>query len=402
MRFSLDELDIDEKRELVRMIAQKKAGLIDQDWSEICEMYGLDINVSTLRKAGLGIKLAADANLLCEEAAEGSVAEISDGYVDRQKLRELAKRANTVYRAEARSELLREEIREAIKGLPPIEPRECDCDRVIGEAGGSPLVVALGDFHYGADIRVNGLRGEALNVYNHEVFEERMADALGQITAIIDREHAPEVHVFFVGDLIDGMLRQSQLMRLEYGMVESTMRLAEYLAYWLAELSEFADVHVYACTGNHSEIRPLRSKNREFEDENLEKIIFWYIQERMSGLSDVVFFHGAGQRMVLAEIEGYKFLLLHGDGEKNIDQIAKDAVNMYGEKIDFFICGHKHREQEFPMGMTEDGNSVVIRTPSICGVDRYAQSKGWAGRPGATAMVIEKGYGRRCIYPILL
>lgn len=54
------------------------------------------------------------------------------------------------------------------------------------------------------------------------------------------------------------------------------------------------------------------------------------------------------------------------------------------------------------MGMTDDGNSVIIRTPSICGVDKYAQSRGYGGKPGAIAMVIERGYGRRCVYPINL
>ena len=190
-------------------------------------------------------------------------------------------------------------------------------------------------------------------------------------------------------------------MRLEYGMVESTIRLSEYLAQWLAQLSKYANVHVYAATGNHSEIRPLKSKNREFEDENLEKIIIWYLEERLRENDSIVFYGGA-QKYVLTDIEGYSFLLMHGDGEKAIDQIAKDAVNMYSEPIDFFICGHKHKEQEFPMGSTDDGNSIIVRTPSICGVDKYAQSRGFGGKPGAIAMVIERDYGRRCVYPIYL
>ena len=204
-----------------------------------------------------------------------------------------------------------------------------------------------------------------------------------------------------VGDLIDGMLRQSQLMRLEYGVVESTMKLSEYLATWIDALSMFVEVDVFAATGNHSEIRPLRSKNREFEEENLEKIVMWYLDARLRS-NESVFVDSDCRRYTLVEVEGFQFLLLHGDGEKNIDQIAKEAVNMYNEPIDFFVCGHKHKEQEYPMGMTDSGNSVVVRVPSICGVDRYAQSKGYGGKPGAIAMVIEKGYGRRCVYPIQL
>ena len=32
----------------------------------------------------------------------------------------------------------------------------------------------------------------------------------------------------------------------------------------------------------------------------------------------------------------------------------------------------------------------------------YAQRLGYGGQPGALAMVIERGYGRRCSYPIIL
>ena len=382
---------------MVKIVAQKKSGSIDRDWAEICEDFDLDLNAETLRKAGVGIKLVDDAQLL-NDPADGSISSLSKGYVERQKLRDLSRQVNTAYRGEARSQLLREEIAEAIKKLPKIDVGYVP---MLDPEEDKSLVLALGDFHYGAEIEVKGLRGEIINRYDHTAFERRMHDLLAETVWIIQREGTGTVHVFLVGDLIDGMLRQSQLMRLEYGMVESTMRLSEYMAKWLSKLSEFADVRVYLCTGNHSEVRPLKSKNREFEDENLEKIILWYLEERLRDNGRVAFC-GEARRMVLADVEGYSFLLLHGDGEKSIDQIAKDAINMYGEAIDFFVCGHKHKEQEYPMGMTDDGNSVIIRTPSICGVDKYAQSRGYGGKPGAIAMVIERDYGRRCVYPINL
>ena len=49
-----------------------------------------------------------------------------------------------------------------------------------------------------------------------------------------------------LGDLLDGMLRQSQLMRLEYGLVDSVMQLSEYMAQWIAALSQYAEVRVSA------------------------------------------------------------------------------------------------------------------------------------------------------------
>ena len=394
MSRSLEELSEIEKSALVGQIAKKKAGLIDIDWNEICEQFDLNINAETLRKAGVGIKLAADANML-----SGCVSDISNGYIERQKLRDLTNRVNAMYRTQSRSELLREQIAEAVKNLPPFSittyaasERE-DKDRAI--------VVALGDFHYGADIHVEGLKGEVLNEYNHNVFERRMEKLFHELVDIISTEYVSEVHLMLVGDLIDGMIHLNQARRLEYGIVESTIRLSEYLAFWISELSSYADVHVHAALGNHSEIRPLKSKNREFEEENLEKIIMWYLRERLRNREEI--FVGADcKRQTLVDVKGFSFLILHGDGEKNIPLIAQDAINMYAEPIDFFICGHTHKEQEYPMGMTDTGNSVIIRAPSICGTDKYAQSKGYNGKPGAIAMVIERGYGRRCVYPIQL
>ena len=127
----------------------------------------------------------------------------------------------------------------------------------------------------------------------------------------------------------------------------------------------------------------------------------WYLEARMKNIHNV-YVDTSCKRMTLVEISKFHVLLLHGDGEKNIEQISKDTINLYGHPIDFFICGHKHKEDEYPSGTTGSGNSIIVRTPSICGMDRYAQSKGYGGNAGAIAMIIEEGYGRRCVYPIKL
>ena len=174
MSRSLEELTTEEKRHLVDIIAKKKAGFIDEDWSEICDQFDLNINTETLRKAGVGIKLAEDAHML------GGVREdLSGGYVERQKIRDLTRQVNAMYRVESRSELLRESIAEAVKNLPPFSiTTYAD---TLPENKDKALVVGLGDFHYGADILVEGLRGDVLNEYNHVIFERRMEKLLHDI-----------------------------------------------------------------------------------------------------------------------------------------------------------------------------------------------------------------------------
>lgn len=388
----LEELDIREKRELVEEITLKKSGRSDKDWSDLRDEYGLDMSPDTLRKAGVGIKLVADADMLGESGAS---------YLERQKMRDLTANVNAMYRSEARSELLREEVATAIAKLEPLPLPIPDASFTWTPNKTKELVLCIGDIHYGADIHVRGLYGEDLNVYNDEVFRKRMGQLLAETWSIIAKEKITNIHLFLVGDLIDGMLRQSQLMRLQYGLVDSTMRFSEYMAEWINKLSESAWVDVAFCSGNHSEIRPLGSKKRQFPEENMERLIAWYLKARLADNAKV---HVDDRCDIFSRqsVLGFTFLLLHGDSEKHIPEVAAETVRLYGQPIDFFICGHKHRENEYPTGCTPDGSSVIIRVASVCGADSYATSKGYGGKPGATAIVMEEGYGRRCVYPIIL
>lgn len=393
---NFDKLSKQEKKKLVEDILDKKNGRLDTDWAELCEKYHLDISPDTLRKAGVGIKLAEEA----ESFKANKV--LTDGYTERQKLRDLQREINNTKREMSRTELLMETIRESVKTLPEVKYVPYSLPYSEKSKHNRELIIALGDIHYGAEFTVHDPYGKVYNEYNPEVFDRRMKNLLNRYIEIQSREHCPTVHIFLVGDLMDGMLRQSQLMRLRYGVIESTIKLSEYIAQWIMNIASYASTcYVHSVMGNHSEIRPLGSKKGDFEDENMEKIIYWYLKERLSEV-DCIVCEGDCRRYHVADVCGYKFLLLHGDESKNITEVASDLINIYGMRIDYFVCGHKHRESEYPTGATSDGSSVVIRVPSICGTDRFAQTKLFGGKAGATIIIMEDGRGRYCTYPIEL
>ena len=282
--------------------------------------------------------------------------------------------------------------------MPPISIAERS---PIAPIGKRTLVLCVADCHYGADWIVRGLRGEILNRYNPEVFGERMDDLLAQVREIIVKENISDVQLLLCGDSLDGMLRNSQLMKLRWGVIESCMRFSEHMAQWIAALSQYATVSVCGVDGNHTETRTLNSKRGDFPGENLEKVIFWFLAERLKDVPGVFVDSVTEQRKHLT-VQGFNLLLTHGTDIKSLENAAKQTMLLYGEAIDYLICGHKHREQEYVSGYTDQGNSVVIRVPSVCGMDEYAQRLGYGGKPGALAMVLEAGYGRRCIYPISL
>ena len=398
---SIESLNIKEKADLVQEVLDKKTGVLDKDWCDMVMDYNLDCSPDTLRKAAVGVKLASDAGMGFPKNVAGT-RDVMDGYVERQKLYDLQREIRKDLREQSRSELIREQIREAIRQLPPISIPE-GVKAKSEENVDRELVVGIGDFHYGAKYTVRGLHGEVLNEYNSHVFEVRMSDLIQEIKQIV-RVHNPEmITVMIVGDMLDGMLRASQISRLEYGVVESAVYLSEYLCVWLSELNEKTGlpIRVYAVRGNHGEIRPLGSKAGQFPEENMERIVMHYVYDRFFEHPSVLVFDDDAPLVKTVDVMGYNFLLIHGDGS-DIESIARDHQNLYDEKIDVFMVGHLHKSQTFTAGICRGGNVLIERVPSLCGIDPYAQSKGYGAPAGATAIVMERGYGRRCVYPIIL
>ena len=396
---SIESLNVKEKADLVQQVLDKKNGVCDIDWRDMVQDYELECNPETLRKAAVGVKLAEDAGMRFPEDGAGT-RDVMDGYVERQKLYDLRREVRKDLREQSRSEMLREMIRDAIMGLPEINLKtvfQFKDDAV------KDLVVGIGDFHYGADFTVTGLYGEELNRYNADTFVRRMEQLIFEICEIVELHKPQQITVMIVGDMLDGLLRTSQLSRLEYGVVESAIRLSETMSQWLAKLANDTNlpVRVFAVRGNHGEIRPLGTKAGQFPEENMERIVMHYLHERFSFNPYIKIEDNDAPMSRMVTVCGYKFLLIHGQGD-NIEKIARDHQTLYNDKIDVFMVGHLHKSQTFTAGMSQQGNVLIERVPSICGIDPYAQSKGYGSLPGATVILMEEGHGRRCVYPITL
>ena len=227
MSRSIESLNVKEKADLVQEVLDKKNGVLDKDWCDMVMDYELDCSPETLRKAGVGVKLASDAGM-CFPVDIAGTRNVMDGYVERQKLYDLQREIKKDLREQSRSELLRETIRDAIRALPKIDTGGYSPVKNENEIE-HELVLGIGDFHYGANYVVNGLYDDVINKYDSGVFEKRMMDLIYDVTHIAEI-HKPEmITVMIVGDMLDGLLRASQISRLEYGVVESAMYLSEFL-----------------------------------------------------------------------------------------------------------------------------------------------------------------------------
>ena len=389
----VEELDQDETRLLVQEILDKKQGRIRKTWMEIVQEYGLDCGEDAIRKISAGINLARKAGMIFENQFDRE-------YMERQKIRDMQQHIKKDMRDLSRTELICEHIKEAIKSLPEIK---LNVKPIENKHPRTDLIVGLGDFHYGADFDVKGLHNEIINHYDSQVFEERMCCLISRVVEICEKEHPERVTIMIVGDMLDGILRASQLQRLEYGLVDSAIKFSETLTLWLITLAEAISVPIRVCAvrGNHGEIRPLGSKAGQFPEENMERIVMHYLYARLENVPNIIIMDNDAPMVKTIDVCGYHFVLTHGQ-QTNVESMAKDYINLYQKPIYAFIIGHWHKSQTFSSGILPEGNILVECIPSFCGIDPYAQSKGYGAYAGATAILMEEGLGRKCVYPIVL
>ena len=406
----IKKIDENESQYIWRIGQAKDAGLIDSTWSELSPTLNreLDIDETDWRGESAWRKRYRVMQQAWDDVF--SKQQFSESYYDdiNAKMRELKKEKikfqtekleyNRWLREEARDEMIAEKIITAIKELPPLVVPEILPAHVEGRAHGDREgCLLIADTHYGVDLKIVGLFGETINEYSPEVFETRMWDLLTQVIDVCEKEGFTSLNVYDLGDEVDGLLRVSQLWKLRYGVIESTVRYGRFITEWLNELSK----HVYVKyqmvkDSNHCQLRMLGQPKNTFKDENMSYIIIDKILDRLENNPNFHFIQNP-TGYIFDNIAGYNVLGIHGE-VKNLEQAIKEFSKTYGVNIDFLIAGHKHHKDSSNVGI----NSDVIGVPSVIGVDDYSLSLRKTSDPGATLFVLERGKGNVIEYNIKL
>ena len=406
----IKKIDENESQYIWRIGQAKDAGLIDSTWSELSPTLNreLDIDETDWRGESAWRKRYRVMQQAWDDVF--SKQQFSESYYDdiNAKMRELKKEKikfqtekleyNRWLREEARDEMIAEKIITAIKELPPLVVPEILPAHVEGRVHGDREgCLLIADTHYGVDLKIVGLFGETINEYSPEVFETRMWDLLTQVIDVCEKEGFTSLNVYDLGDEVDGLLRVSQLWKLRYGVIESTVRYGRFITEWLNELSK----HVYVKyqmvkDSNHCQLRMLGQPKNTFKDENMSYIIIDKILDRLENNPNFHFIQNP-TGYIFDNIAGYNVLGIHGE-VKNLEQAIKEFSKTYGVNIDFLIAGHKHHKDSSNVGI----NSDVIGVPSVIGVDDYSLSLRKTSDPGATLFVLERGKGNVIEYNIKL
>jgi hypothetical protein len=365
--------------------------LIDlQEWTARClgEDYRGVWSEEYLRRCAVFVRNMLNGADDCEsdEKDANILSQLREAKIElekeRKKLQTTGLQIQENYRNLARSELMIEQIGDAIRGLDQIVIKQFE--HTNPQQRTALLVVA--DQHYDSNFKVDGLWGETVNLYNKDVFANRMWSLLAKMDA--DKFDYDVLKVVSCGDALEGLIRMSSLQKLRQPVVKSTIEFAEFMSQWLVEASNRLGIPVeFAIVpGNHSTLRILTQKP-EFPEENLEYIIHKFIEIRLENEENVTV--EPYNDVYFTTIYNENMVFTHGEN-KDISDVIRHLENMYDVTIDRCYAAHYHSSSTKDIGVGNVGAKQIIRVPSICGTDPYAVKCCKNNRAGAYFAVFDE------------
>lgn len=370
------------------------------EWQDVADFRSEYIGVlehrDTCRKGSKIFYEYLDAGWISEPNKQTPVEnteELNKLKRERYKIQTEKLELNRWLREDARDELIFEKIVNAIGNLEPLTVPKALCIPQNEKVG----VLCYGDCHFGAEFNIEGLFGEVLNAYSPEIFQDRMWQLLEKVKQIVYKEELSTLFVFSLGDSIDGLLRVGQLWKLRYGVVDATVKYADFICNWLNELTKFVRVNFQmVIDSNHSQLRLINQPKNTFTNENMSKVILAFIKTRMADNPNFEITENP-TGMIYANIFGYNVLGVHGEF-KNDGQAIKDFSSIYGVQINYLVAAHIHHKKQEEFGQ----NIECIRIPSMIGVDDYGLSLRKVSNAGAKLLIFEDGLGKTIDYDIKL
>lgn len=288
-------------------------------------------------------------------------------------------------REDARDDLFEEKVIDAIRAfsLTPVPVK--DIPIVHGRREG---VLCIADCHFGKEYEIYGLHDEVINAYSPEIFYGRMEQILSETIEIVAREKFSVIHIYNLGDSVEGFLRNSQIWTLRYGVIDSAIMFGNYIGEWLRRLSEAVNI-IYAQTdGNHDELRLLDGRKNEHLCESAGKIIKNCIVLKNENNPNFSYLENK-TGLIFDSVAGMNILGVHGE-IRDMREAIKEYANVFGEDISYLIAGHKHYSQYENCGVKRG----CIGIGSLSGSDDFSMSLRKTADATASFIIFEQGKGK--------
>lgn len=314
---------------------------------------------------------------------------------ERNKLSSEKNELNKWIREQARAENVYEKIEQAITNLSTIQVPEIQIKEYNSKR---TAIIDIADAHVGSQWKITGFNNEVISEYSIEIFKRRMWELLESTIAIIDKEKLTNVTVLNLSDSIDGLIHMNQLQYQQLGVADQVMFFAEFMSEWLNALSEYVTIEYRSVLGNHSENRYLNSSRGELPQENMERLMVWYLKTRLHENKRITV-HDANN-IIYFDVLGTKLLCTHGQDEKNLESSIKDYMMIYDVKVHMLKTGHLHHLHNKVIGVDGLQNIEHVQSPAICGFNSYSLKLKKTANAGTLITIFEEGYGKSNTYDI--
>lgn len=385
-------------------ISDKLEGNNDLDWSEIKDKYNIQCAVDTIRKSSSTIfggqfRTEYLKNQIYTNPDEFSKEKeldkkLADIRKERIKLQTANIEKGRIDRSESRQEMYYEYVGSAVSTLPLP-----DFKPILGESNSDiNYLVGLADVHYGAKYKsIN-------NEYSPEIAKERFEYLTGRLIEFIQKKHINRLTVVSLGDLLQGVLRLSDLKINDSSIVKATVEICRLIAIMLNELSAYTNILYYHTpSANHTQIRVLNAKASELADEDLEYLMGNYIHDLCANNERITIkLADEGEDFIEVYIPGNEIIAMHGHQIKNVDNALRDISILHKKFYDTVLLGHYHNGKEIPSNEGILGDAEVLISPSFVGSDPYSDKLCKGSKACVKIYGFHELYGHIETYKIIL
>lgn len=258
-------------------------------------------------------------------------------------------------------------------------------------------VVGLADLHLGAAFSAIN------NKYNIEIAKKRIEDSANYIKDFVLEKGLSEITILSLGDMIQGMLRTSDLKLNEKDVVDAFVIAERLLAGFLNSLSKYCKVKfIQVCYSNHEQPRYLGTKANELAGEDMGKILFAYLQDVLALNERVEIIGDTEKDYYEFKIFDFECFAEHGHQIKSIADANKNLTNRHRKFYDYVFLAHSHSAKEFitAEGLNHDVETLVL--PSLIGSDPYADKLMVGSKAAIKIFGFDKKYGHTESYKYIL
>lgn len=381
-----------EEKKLIFDILEKVKGRSDMDWAEIRDAYSMDCHPDTLRKASVGIKMAADAG--CLDFDKADVNDYAEIYIAKKQFYDQRREYNKLLTEEARQRHVEEELIRCAEKL--------NCEKILTPVHYKDItwfvhereaVLFLADWHFGIH------SDNVWNKYSPEIADARIQQLMENTARKLHENYVNKLHIVIMGDMISGAIHNSIRVQCNETAVDQLMQVSERLAELISELANSVSwAEVYCTYGNHA--RMVANLGDSIHADNLERIIPFWLKQRLKNRADVHINEDNAYELLRICACGHEIAAVHGDLDagKNNSMLTMSVLyeKNFGRKMEYLVMGHFHKRYS-----DENLGIEQIGIGSLCGTDEYAKNKRLFSKPSQTLLIFDED-GLDSIHDIIL